>query len=438
MTFDADWKFRYARKIATAEEAVRAILPGRRILISSGAGEPGRLVEALVSHATQLRGNEIVHLMTLGAAPYVAPGLEERFRHMAFFIGSNVRSAVQEGRADFLPVFLSEIPQLITSGRLGVHAALIQVSLPDQHGFVSLGVSVDIVRGAVDTADIILAEVNPQMPRTLGDSFLHVDRIAHLIPVDDPLPELKPEPLDDVCRQIGHHAAQLIHDGATLQMGIGRIPDAVMSGLKERSDLGIHTEMLSDGVMALAKAGVITGRKKTLLPGKIVTSFIMGTRALYDWVDDNPAVEMRPSSFTNDSFQIARNDQMVALNSALAVDLTGQVAADSIGGRFFSGIGGQVDFIRGAARSKGGKPIIALPSTAKSGEISRIVPVLEEGAGVVTSRGDIHYVVTEYGAADLWGKNIRQRTEALIGIAHPDFRGDLLSSAKARKYVFAG
>jgi acyl-CoA hydrolase len=438
MTFDLDWKTRYSRKIATAEEAVRAILPGRRILISSGAAEPGRLVDALVTHATQLRGNEIVHLMTLGAAPYVAPGLEERFRHMAFFIGSNVRPAVQEGRADFLPVFLSEIPQLITSGRIGVHAALIQVSPPDQHGFVSLGVSVDIVRGAVDTADIILAEVNPQMPRTLGDSFLHVDHIAHLVPVDDPLPELVVEPLDDVCRQIGHHAAQLIPNGATLQMGIGRIPDAVMSGLKERSDLGIHTEMLSDGVMALAKAGVITGRKKTLLPGKIVTSFVMGTRALYDWVDDNAAVEMRPSSFTNDTFQIARNDQMVALNSALAVDLTGQVAADSIGGRFFSGIGGQVDFIRGAARSKGGKPIIALPSTAKNGEISRIVPVLEEGAGVVTSRGDIHYVVTEYGAADLWGKNIRQRTMALIGIAHPDFRGDLLAAAKARKYIFPG
>jgi acyl-CoA hydrolase len=436
MTFDADWKSRYARKIATAEEAVRAILPGRRILIGSGAGEPGRLVEALVSHATQLRGNEIVHLMTLGAAPYVAPGLEERFRHMAFFIGSNVRSAVQEGRADFLPVFLSEIPQLITSGRLGVHATLIQVSPPDNHGFVSLGVSVDIVRGAVDTADIVLAEVNPNMPRTLGDSFLHVDRIAHLVPVDDPLYELKSEPLDEVCRQIGHHAAQLVPDGATLQMGIGRIPDAVMAGLRERSDLGIHTEMFSDGVMALAKAGVVTGRKKTLLPGKIVTSFIMGTRELYDWVDDNPAVEMRPSSFTNDIFQIARNDKMVAVNSALAVDLTGQVAADSIGTRFFSGIGGQVDFIRGSARSKGGKPIIALPSTAKGGEISRIVPVLAEGAGVVTSRGDIHYVVTEYGAADLWGKNIRQRTEALIGIAHPDFRADLLSSAKARKYVF--
>ena len=438
MTFDLDWKTRYSRKIATAEEAVRAILPGRRILISSGAAEPGRLVDALVTHATQLRGNEIVHLMTLGAAPYVAPGLEERFRHMAFFIGSNVRPAVQEGRADFLPVFLSEIPQLITSGRIGVHAALIQVSPPDQHGFVSLGVSVDIVRGAVDTADIILAEVNPQMPRTLGDSFLHVDHIAHLVPVDDPLPELVVEPLDDVCRQIGHHAAQLIPNGATLQMGIGRIPDAVMSGLKERSDLGIHTEMLSDGVMALAKAGVITGRKKTLLPGKIVTSFVMGTRALYDWVDDNPAVEMRPSSFTNDTFQIARNDLMIALNSALAVDLTGQVAADTIGGRFFSGIGGQVDFIRGSARSKGGKPIIALPSTAKNGEISRIVAVLEEGAGIVTSRGDIHYVVTEYGVADLWGKNIRQRTMALIGIAHPDFRGELLAAAKARKYIFPG
>jgi len=357
---------------------------------------------------------------------------------MAFFIGANVRPAVQEGRADFLPVFLSEIPQLITSGRIGIHAALIQVSPPDLHGFVSLGVSVDIVRGAVDTADIILAEVNERMPRTLGDSFLHVDHIAHLVPVDDPLPELVVEPLDDVCRQIGHHAAQLIPTGATLQMGIGRIPDAVMSGLKERSDLGIHTEMLSDGVMDLAKAGVITGRKKTLLPGKIVTSFVMGTRALYDWVNDNPAVEMRPSSFTNDTFQIARNDLMIALNSALAVDLTGQVAADSIGGRFFSGIGGQVDFIRGAARSKGGKPIIALPSTAKNGAISRIVPVLEEGAGVVTSRGDIHYVVTEYGAADLWGKNIRQRTMALIDIAHPDFRGDLIAAAKARKYIFPG
>jgi acyl-CoA hydrolase len=433
---DQDWQTRFNWKIATAEEAIRTIPPGRRIQIGSGAGEPGRLVEALVTHGSHLRGNEIVHLMTLGKAPYVGPGLEARFRHMAFFIGANVRAAVQEGRADFLPVFLSEIPQLITSGRVGIDVALIQVSPPDRHGYVSLGVSVDIVRAAVDTATLVLAEVNPRMPRTLGDSFLHVDRIAHLVPVDDPLPELMSEPLDDVARQIGHYAASLIPDGATLQMGIGRIPDAVMSCLSDRNDLGIHTEMFSDGAMALVQSGVVTGRRKKLLPGKAVTSFVMGTRALYDWVHDNPVIEMRPSSFTNDPFQIARNDDMVAINSALAVDLTGQVAADSIGSRFFSGIGGQVDFIRGSARSKGGKPVIALPSTAKGGTVSRIVAVLEEGAGVVTSRGDIHYVVTEYGVADLWGRNIRQRAQSLISIAHPDFRGELVSAARQRKFIF--
>jgi acyl-CoA hydrolase len=263
-----------------------------------------------------------------------------------------------------------------------------------------------------------------------------VDRIARLVPVDDPLQEVPPEPIDEVCRQIGLHAASLIQDGACLQMGIGRIPDAVLFGLDDRNDLGIHTEMFSNGAMRLAQAGVITGRKKTLLPGKIVTSFVMGTRDLYEWVDDNPAVEMRPSSFTNDPFQIARNDNMVAINSALAVDLTGQVAADTIGGRFFSGIGGQVDFIRGSARSKGGRPIIALPSTAKGHTISRIQPGLEAGAGVVTSRGDIRYVVTEHGIADLWGKNIRQRAGALIEIADPDFRADLLSAAKNRHYLF--
>jgi acyl-CoA hydrolase len=295
---------------------------------------------------------------------------------------------------------------------------------------------VDIVRAAVDTATLVLAEVNSCMPRTLGDSFIHVDRLARMVPVDDPLHELAPEPLDEVCRQIGRHAASLIQDGACLQMGIGRIPDAVLSCLSDRNDLGIHTEMFSDGVMLLAQAGVITGRRKTLLPGKIVTSFIMGTKTLYDWVNDNPSVEMRPSSFTNDPFQIARNDNMIAINSALAVDLTGQVAADTIGGRFFSGIGGQVDFIRGSARSKGGRPIIALPSTAKDGKISRIQPSLEAGAGVVTSRGDIHYVVTEHGVADLWGKNIRQRACALIEIAHPDFRPELINAAKKRHYIF--
>lgn len=430
------WQDRWAEKVSTAAEAVRFIPPGRRILIGSGAAEPGRLVEAMVVHGTHLSGNEIVHLMTLGRAPYVQPGLEHRFRHAAFFIGANVRSAVQEGRADFMPVFLSEIPLLISSGRVAIDVAMIQVSPPDRHGFVSLGVSVDIMRAAVDSAAVILAEVNPHMPRTLGDSFLHVDRIKRLIPVDDPLPELIPEPLDDICREIGRNVATLIPDGATLQMGIGKIPDATLASLTDRHDLGIHTEMMSDGAMHLAEAGVVTGRRKNFLPGKLVTSFIMGTRKLYEWVHDNPLIEMRPSAFTNDPFQIARNDNMVAINAALAVDLTGQVAADTVRGKFFSGIGGQVDFIRGAARSRGGKPIIALPSTAKNGSVSRIQACFEEGTGVVTSRGDIHYAVTEYGVADLWGRNIRQRAEALIGIAHPDFRAGLMAAAKKRCYVF--
>jgi acyl-CoA hydrolase len=433
---DSDWQTRYSWKVSTAEEAIRAIPPGRRILIGSGAAEPARLVEAMVEHGSHLFGNEIVHLLTLGPAPYVAPGLQDRFRHTAFFIGANVREAVQEGRADFMPVFLSEIPQVITSGRVAIDVAIVQVSPPDRHGFVSLGVAVDIVRAAVDTAALILAEVNPRMPRTHGDSFVQVDKIAHLVPVDYPLPELPAEPIDDVCRQIGLHAAGLIGDGATLQLGIGRIPDAVLACLGGRRDLGIHTEMLSDGVMRLAQAGVITGKRKTLLPGKMVTSFLMGSQKLYEWAHENPALEMRPSSFTNDPFQIARNDHMISINSALAVDLTGQVAADTIGGRFFSGIGGQVDFIRGASRSQGGRPIIALPSTAKGGKVSRICPVLEEGAGVVTSRGDIRFVATEYGVADLWWKNIRQRAGALIDIAHPDFRSELCAAARARKYLF--
>ncbi|MDI1476015.1 acetyl-CoA hydrolase/transferase C-terminal domain-containing protein [Polyangium sp. y55x31] len=431
-----DFRERYADKITTAEGAVRAIPKGRRILIGSGAAEPSRLVEAMTEQGTHLEGNEIVHLLTLGPAPYVKPGLEKRFRHTAFFIGANVRDAVAEGRADFMPVFLSEIPQLICSGRVKIDVALVQVSPPDEHGYVSLGVSVDIVRAAIDTADLVLAEVNPRMPRTHGDSFLHVDRIAHLVPVDDELPEREAEPLDDVDRAIGRHVASLVPDGATLQMGIGKIPDAALAALEGHHDLGIHTEMFSDGVMHLVQKSVITCRKKTLLPGKIVTSFVMGSRALYRWVHDNPFVEMRSSSFTNDPFTIARNDQMIAINAALAIDLTGQVAADTLAGRFFSGIGGQVDFIRGAARSRGGKPIIAMRSTAKKGTVSRIAATLEAGAGIVTSRGDVHYVVTEHGIADLWGKNIRQRALALIDIAHPDHRADLLAAAKQRRYVF--
>ncbi|WP_437300318.1 acetyl-CoA hydrolase/transferase family protein [Sorangium sp. So ce426] len=431
-----DWRSRFGDKIKTAEEAIRAIPPGRRILVGSGAAEPTDLVNAMVQSGDHLAGNEIVHLMTEGPAPYVRPGLERRFRHTAFFIGQNVREAIHEGRADFMPVFLSEIPSLILSGRVGIDVALIQVSPPDAHGFVSLGVSVDIVRAAVDSADLVLAEVNPRMPRTHGDSFLHVDRITHLVPVDRELPERAIEPLDDVDRAIGRNVATLVPDGATLQTGIGKIPNAVLAALGGRSDLGVHTEMLSDGVMDLVQRGVITNRRKTLLPGKLVTSFLLGSRALYAWAHENPVIEMRGSAFTNDPLTIARNDRMIAINAALAVDLTGQVAADTLMGRFFSGIGGQVDFIRGAARSAGGKPIIALRSTAKDGTISRIQPAFEQGAGIVTSRGDVHYVVTEHGVADLWGRNIRQRALALIEIAHPDHRADLLAAAKQRRYVF--
>jgi acyl-CoA hydrolase len=434
---DPSWRDRYRDKLATAAEAVALIRPGRRILIGSGAAEPLGLVDALVSHGDHLADNEIVHLLTLGPAPYVRPEFAARFRHTAFFIGPNVREAVQEGRADFLPVFLSEIPSLIRSRRVRVDVALIQVSPPDAHGFVSLGVSVDVVRAAVDCAELVLAEVNPHMPRTHGDSSVPLSRIDRLIPVETPLLELEPEAPGEVEQAIGRHVATLVPDGATIQVGIGRIPDAVLAALSNHADLGVHTEMLSDGVMRLAEAGVVNGRCKTLLPGKMVTSFVMGSEALYRWADDHPALELRPSDFTNDPTVIARNDRMIAINSALGVDLTGQVASDTLMGRFFSGIGGQVDFVRGASRSRDGKAIIALPSTAKGGQLSRIRPAFEEGAGVVTSRGDVHFVVTEYGVADLWGRNIRERALALVEIAHPRFRAELLAEAGRRHYVRA-
>ena len=436
-TPDSNWQESFASKVCTVEQAVKKIPPGRRILVGSGAAEPCRLVEAMVDHGHHLADNEVVHLLTLGSAPYVQSGMERRFRHTAFFIGANVRQAVHEGRADFMPVFLSEIPRLIATKRVRIDVALIQVSPPDARGYVSLGVAVDIVRAAVDTADLVLAEVNPRMPRTLGDSFVHVDHIDHLIPVDEPLPELVVPEVDEVAKEIARHVAGLIPDEATLQAGIGKIPNAVLAALVDRSELGIHTEMFSDGMMDLFAAGAISGRHKTLLPDKMVTSFVMGSRKLYEWVHDNPALEMRPSDFTNDPVTIARNDRMISVNSALAVDLTGQVASDTLMGRFFSGIGGQVDFIRGAARSLEGKAIIAMTAMTDGGTVSRIRPVFEEGAGVVTSRGDVHYVVTEYGVADLWGKNIRQRAMSLIEIAHPDYRSELLSAAKGRRYVFS-
>jgi acyl-CoA hydrolase/RimJ/RimL family protein N-acetyltransferase len=430
-----DWRERFADKVATAAEAVRAIAPGRRVLVGSGAAEPVRLVEAMCARGFELGDNEVVHLLTLGPAPYVRPELRGCFRHTAFFIGPNVRDAVREGRADYMPVFLSEIPELIRSRRVRIDVALVQVSPPDARGYVSLGVSVDVVRAAVDTAELVIAEVNPRMPRTHGDSFLHVSAIHRLVPVDAPLLVHAAEPATEVDRAIAAHVASLVPDGATIQTGIGRIPDAVLAALADRHDLGVHTEMLSDGIMRLTEAGVINGRRKTLLPGKLVTSFVMGSERLYEWVADHPQIEMRPSEFTNDPMVIARNDRMVAINTALAIDLTGQVAADAIGGRFYSGIGGQVDFVRGAARSEGGRAIIALPSTAEGGKVSRIAAAFDEGVAVVTSRGDVRWVVTEYGVADLWGRSVRERALQLIGIAHPDFRGELMAAAAERRWV---
>jgi acyl-CoA hydrolase/L-amino acid N-acyltransferase YncA len=430
------WKKRYAAKVVDTQQAISKLRSGRRILIGSGAAEPLRLVDALVAHGRDLRDVEIVHILTLGPAPYVRPEFQHRFRHTAFFIGANVREAVQEGRADFTPVFLSEIPALFRSRRVRIDTALIQVSPPDAHGYVSLGVSVDVVRAAVDAADLVIAEVNPNMPRTHGDSFVHVSRLHHLVPVDAPLIERVAEPAGELEREISRHVASLIPDRATLQTGIGAIPDAVLASLGSHKDLGIHTEMLSDGAMQLSLAGVITGKAKQLLPGKMVTSFVMGSRHLYEWAHDHPAIEMRGSEYTNDPWVIGQNDTMISINSALAVDLTGQVASDTLDGKFFSGIGGQVDFVRGAARSRHGKSIIALPSTAKDGTQSRIQAAFEGGEGVVTSRGDVRYVVTEYGIADLWGKNIRERANALIAIAHPMFRQELADRAKQRRYLF--
>jgi acyl-CoA hydrolase/ribosomal protein S18 acetylase RimI-like enzyme len=431
----AHWRERYSAKVCSAEQAIAHIAVGRRIFIGSGAAEPAVLVEALVRDSARFADNDIVHILTLGPAPYVAPEMAGHFRHTAFFIGPNVRDAVQSGRADFMPVFLSEIPELIRSHRVKIDVALLQVSPPDAGGNVSLGVSVDVVLAAVESADLVIAQVNPHMPRTLGPSLVPISKIDYLVDAPAPLFELAPQALDPVTTQIGELVASLVPDGATIQAGIGRIPNATLLALRSRHDLGVHTEMLSDGMMELAKAGVINGKRKTVRPGSMVTSFVMGSRALYEWADENPMLELHPSDFTNDPFVIAKNARMVAVNSALSVDLTGQVAADTVNGRFFSGIGGQVDFIRGAARSPGGRPIIALPSTAAHGSTSRIVSALEVGGGVVTSRGDVHYVVTEYGVAQLWGKSVRERAAALIEIAHPDFRPELLNEAKQRHFL---
>ncbi|MFZ1752747.1 MAG: acetyl-CoA hydrolase/transferase C-terminal domain-containing protein [Caldilineaceae bacterium] len=419
----------------SAADAVAQVQSGNRVYLGGGAGVPQTLVEALVARSATLRDVELVHMLHFGAAPYVQAEYAGVFRHNAVFIGHNVRGAVQAGLADFTPVFLSEIPRLFQRQILALDFAFIQVSPPDEHGFCSYGVEVGCTKPAADAAKFVIAEVNRQMPRSLGDSFIHVRDIDVFVEADYPIPEAPQGGASPVHKRIGELVAEMIPDGATLQMGIGSIPDAVLSNLHSHKDLGIHTELFSDGVVHLVEEGIITGAEKTLHPGKLVAGFLFGTKLLYKFIENNPFVEMHPTDYVNDPFVIARNDKMVSINSAIEVDLTGQVAADSIGPAFYSGVGGQLDFIRGAARSKGGKPIIALPASAKGGSISRIVSTLKPGAGVTTTRNDVHYVVTEFGVAELYGKSIRQRVQALIAIADPAFREELQQYAKEVHYL---
>lgn len=422
-------------RIVSAEEAVARVRSGDRVYLHGGAATPHVLVDALVCRKDELRGVEIVHMHTEGPAPYAEPEMAGHFRHNALFIGGNVRAAVQEGRADYTPIFLSDIPALFQpGGALPLDVALIHVTPPDDEGMCSLGVSVDCALSAAESADLVIAQVNPQMPRTLGHA-LPYSTIDLAVEVDVSLPQAEPCELTPVAKAIGQHVAALVTDGATLQMGIGAIPDAVLRELSGHRDLGIHTEMFSDGVLELMNKGAVTGARKSIHRNIAIAAFVIGSEHLYRFIDQNPAVELHPVDYTNNVDVIAANRRMVAINSALAVDLTGQVAADSIGTRFYSGIGGQVDFIRGAAKSAGGLPIIALPSTAKGGTISRISAELTHGSGVVTTRGDVHWVVTEYGACNLHGRTVRERARMLIDIAHPDFRAELTERAGQLGYL---
>lgn len=431
-----NWKEKYKDKTGTAAAAMKLIKSGNRIFIGTGCAQPQHLVNALVEYSGHIYDAHIVHLLTMGAAPYADEKFREKFKMNSFFVADNVRHALEKGVGDYTPIFLSEIPQEFESGRIPIDVALISVSEPDVNGLCSLGVSVDIVKSAVANAKYVIAQVNSNMPRTFGDSFIHVNTIDTLVPCNEEVIEiLIPEP-DETLRRIGQNISRLVEDGCTIECGIGRIPQALAEFLVYKKDLGIHTEMFSDWIIDLIECGAVTCAKKSLNRGKAVASFCMGSRRLYDYIDNNPFFEFYPTEYVNDPFIISQNEKMVAINVGLEIDLTGQVCADSLGYKFYSGIGGQVDFIRGAARSRGGKAIIAMPSTAKNGDVSRIVPHLTEGAGVVTTRGDVHYVVTEYGIAYLHGKSIRERVLSLINIAHPKFRGELMQAAKAQKYVY--
>ncbi|MFO0584119.1 MAG: acetyl-CoA hydrolase/transferase C-terminal domain-containing protein [Anaeromyxobacter sp.] len=418
-------------RFSTAAEAVSVIKSGDRVFVHGVAASPRVLLDAMAARAKELKVVEVLSLCQVGPARYADADLSESFRVNTLFVGPSIRKAVDEQRGDYVPVFLSEIPRLFRQGILPVDVALVHVSPPDKHGYCSLGISVDCSLAAVQTARTVVAQVNPRMARTHGDGLIHIDEIDDLVEVDEPLIELPKAPLSEEERAIGRHCAELVDDGATIQAGIGAIPDATLLALSDHKRLGIHTEMLSDGVVDLVEKGVVTGEAKKVDTGKVVATFAFGTKRLYDFMDDNPLVKMLDVAYVNDTAVIRRNPKVTAINSAIEVDLTGQVCADSIGERLFSGVGGQMDFIRGASLSEGGKPIIALPSTTGKGD-SRIVPLLKQGAGVVTTRAHVHFVVTEHGIADLYGKNLRQRAAALIAIAAPQHRDALAAEARRR------
>ncbi len=433
----------YQEKKVSLDDAIKKyIKPGVRIFIDSGCSEPIDLTKKLIDLGIELPDVEILHFLSLSDLDYyeTAGSIEDLFRHNAFFIGKSLRKYVDAGQADYTPMLLSEIPKLFKSGRMHLDTALIQVSPPDRYGFCSFGINVDIVKPIAESADYVVAEINPKMPRTLGDSFIHMNDIDAFVVSNHEIIEFNYGKLDDTSTRIAKFVASLVEDESTIQMGIGQIPNAVTQQLMEKKDLGVHSEVFSDGIVDLVESGVVTCKKKTLHKDKIICSFVMGSKKLYDFVDDNPMVEFHPCDYTNNPSIISQNKKQVAINAALSVDLTGQVNSDSIGYRFYSGIGGQVDFIRGAGRSIDGKPIMTLPSTVtlKDGTVvSRIVPYLQPGSGVVITRGDIHYVVTEWGIASLYGKSIRERVLEMINIAHPDFREELLEHAKKWKYIYS-
>jgi len=429
------WQDQYRLKVCTPAEAVKAVKSGDRIFLTGNCSVPSQILAALVDRAQELKDVEINQALTVGSADYVAPEIDGHLRVNTMFISHNTRKAVQEGRADFTPVLLSEFPLLFKDKILPVNVAFVHLSPPDAHGYCSFGVEVGLSKSPAESAEIIIAEVNEKMPRTLGDTFIHISDIDYIVPVDYELPELAMgggKPSEKV-EKIAKYIADLIPDEATMQMGIGAVPDAVLKHLYDKKDLGIHTELFSDGVIDLVEEGVITNAKKTIHPGKIIAGFILGTKKLYEWVHNNPLIEFLRTEYVNDPFIVSQNHRMVAINSAIEVDLTGQICADSIGTKLYSGVGGQLDFIYGASRSKGGVPIIALPSTAK--DFSRIVPTLKTGAGVITTRNHVHYVVTEYGVANLYGKTIRERAQALINVAHPDFTEELTEQARELNYI---